>query len=989
MNLRELQFRFRVGGRRRPLLPFFTGLLLAVGTSVGMAQVPVGPGHEEFGRHAAAPRALTQLAEAGNWQGVIDYFDRLDTRTPANARLFDNPECGYYRARALFMIGAPGARAVLEDYARCHPASPAYATVVMMVGDCCFLDGDYAAALLWYSEIDPAKATLSTRDRDLFTYRLAVSRLMNGLADPTTADLLERLSDTPGYELPARYYKAYYAYLNRDYDKAYRGFEKVAQELADTGADAEGMAPQYYMVQILYRNGRYDEVINHGRSLMRKNRVEQLVPELNRVVGLSYFKKGDTASARGLLDSYVDHAERNGYTPASDAVYALGVCEYDAGDTELAAKHFTSLTDLQDMTGQGAWYHLGEIAMTRGRYDEAVIDFRKASRMAYDGDTAERAAYNCIAAVTHGGRSPFQSTTAMYEDFLDEWPESRYADNVRRGLYQAYAAQSDYDNALQILRAIKHPDAGVTAELQKLLYAKGTRLERAGRHKEAAEALREAVSIGADRKVTAESSLWLGDALYGAGDYAGSVRSFDKALASKSDITGERRAAALYQRGYSNMRRERYADAARDFAEVLKMGKASRELTNDARLRLADCQYYSGNLSGAAETYREVRDLDSDEGDYATLRLALLAGLQGDRPAETAMLRDFIKNSPDSPARPEAMSKLASSLEAQGKQRDAVIVLDDLLRQYPGSTFSRGGALKSADLTRELGDRDAAVAKYRDVIERWPSSDEAVAADKVLRDHYASLGELDAYASFLASVQGAPKIKASEMEEITFRAAERAYVADPTDITALETYVARYPGGQHVPSALLWIANASFDAGRSREALAAADRILTDYPASAEAEDARLLKEDLNEYSELFEAVELADSSRQQKKGLEALRRLASNPDSPVGAQANVELAERLLKAGRNKEALELLEDFTASGTPQQYWLARGFLTLADLYHSEGKDWLAREYVISLRDNYPGSEADIKSGISDRLNRYKGEGSQTTTSTNRKSRKRK
>ena len=61
--------------------------------------------------------------------------------------------------------------------------------------------------------------------------------------------------------------------------------------------------------------------------------------------------------------------------------------------------------------------------------------------MAYDGDTAERAAYNCIAAVTHGGRSPFQSTNAMYEDFLDEWPESRYADNVRRGLYQAYAAQ--------------------------------------------------------------------------------------------------------------------------------------------------------------------------------------------------------------------------------------------------------------------------------------------------------------------------------------------------------------------------------------------------------------------------------------------------------------------------------------------------------------------------------------------------------------------
>lgn len=935
------------------------------------------------------PPSIPALAEAGNWEAVADGFNRL-WAAGESVDETDLEYASFLSAAALFHTAAPDSRMALEKFAAGYPASPYFNQAVMMLGDCCFFEGAYAEALSWYNIIDPATASLSSAERGLFTYRLAVSRLMSGLADAKTDSLLRNLENYPEFRIPTRYYRAYYDYLNHNYDAAYKGFERVAQDLASSGADPEGMAPQYYMIQILYRNGRFDEVIRHGLTQLKKNPVPELLPELRRVIGLSYFKTGDHVSARGHLEGYINEATRRGFTPADDAVYALGVCEYEEGDRAQAGLRFSSLTDRKDMTGQGAWYHLGEIALAEKRYDEAVIDFRKAARMAYDGPTAERAAYNCIAAVTHGGRSPFQSTTEMYEEFLSEWPTSEYADEVRRGLYQAYAAQRDYDNALLILEKIKTPDSRVTAERQKLQYAKGTRLERAGRHKEAAEALREAVLIGADKEVTREANLWLGDALFGSGDYSGSVKAYDNAVSA--GLQGEKKATALYQRAYSNMRRERYADAARDFSEVLRSGKASREITADARLRLADCQYYSGNLAGATETYREVRELDSSESDYATLRLALLAGLQGDRAAETSMLRDFLRNSPESPARAEAMSKLATSLEAQGKTNEAIIVLGDLLKQYPASAFAREGAQKAARLSMESGDRAEAIRKYREVIERWPSSEEAAASDLVLRDYYAGLGRLEEYADFLASVKGGPRIKASEMEEITFRSAERAYVANPADTGSLEAYIEKYPDGRYLAQALLWTATARFDAGNGREALALVDRILTERPNSPEAEDARLLKEDLAEYGDLFDALDLADSPRTRKKGLDALRKLISNADSPGGAQANVELAERLIKDNRTKEALEILEDFTSSGTPQQYWLARGFLALADLHHAEGKDWLAKEYVISLRDNYPGPEADITSGIAERLARYSGSSSKDKSgqsSTNRKSRKRK
>ena len=101
------------------------------------------------------------------------------------------------------------------------------------------------------------------------------------------------------------------------------------------------------------------------------------------------------------------------------------------------------------------------------------------------------------------------------------------------------------------------------------------------------------------------------------------------------------------------------------------------------------------------------------------------------------------------------------------------------------------------------------------------------------------------------------------------------------------------------------------------------------------------------------------------------LKELTKNVKSLFGAKAAVELGEFYLAEGRLSDAESLLVEFTDEGTPHQYWLARGFIVLADVYAAQGKASLAKEYVKSLRDNYPGTEPDIHDMINQRLKNYK------------------
>ena len=109
-----------------------------------------------------------------------------------------------------------------------------------------------------------------------------------------------------------------------------------------------------------------------------------------------------------------------------------------------------------------------------------------------------------------------------------------------------------------------------------------------------------------------------------------------------------------------------------------------------------------------------------------------------------------------------------------------------------------------------------------------------------------------------------------------------------------------------------------------------------------------------------------------------AFRTLARDPSSEYGAQASYELSRMQYELGNYKGAEQTVNELIDAGTPHTYWLAKSFLTLADVYYKQGNVTQAREYLQSLKSNYPGKEKEIFNGIESRLNKWKGGNASST-----------
>ncbi|MBD5176816.1 MAG: tetratricopeptide repeat protein [Bacteroidales bacterium] len=921
-----------------------------------------------------------RLDSEKNYRGVIDQLRSvaIASETPLSPEA--DREFLYLLGKAFYETGDSRALRLLDDYIALWPAGEDALHARLLQADFYFFAHDWSGALERYRALDPD--VLDSAQRDLYTYREALCLIKCGFYEETRP-LLTRLRNSKDYALSAKYYDAYIYYVEGNDAKAMSLF----REVADSGVSNPELCPDYYIAQLLFRQGNWRETSSLASSLLRRNLNPELASSTRRIYGMSEYELGDYTKATPLLEKYVAETDDSA---SHDALYALGVCLYSEDNLTQAERYLTRVAADHDAIGQGAALYLGQIAARRGEVSVAAMNFERAYRMNYDNRVAEAALYNYVTARARGGNIPFDSNVELLEEFIKNYPNSEYAPVIERHLSTLYYNNGDYENALRVAERIRRPSKSDTALLQMILYSGGTSALSAGKSGEAARLLEKCVAIkDADADVRTQARVWLGDALYDLGMYRDAEMQYNEAV--RSGRAGDNTLHARYNLGYSRMMQNRFADASSTFSQLLSSSlDIPEEMRRDARLRLADCKYYAGRYGEAKSDFAALRS-GGHGADYATYRHAQILGIEGDINGKIAELRNFERDFSDSRWMPNALNELADTYVAAGNPKDAAAAYSRMLRKYPVDASAPRAQLGMASALMDAGDASEGAEAYKEILRRWPASTEAAMADAALRDYYAETGGLSDYARFLQSIPGF-SINAAEMETLAYDAAERQFLNNTDTPAPLKRYLEEYPEGTHAAEAWSLLARHYSDSNDRANALAAyrelekrggaeyaveayigimrtadnvgvrgdyAHRLLSDGGVPADAmEEARFY---------LTEAQLQSKNPTERSQAEKTLRELADNPFSEFGARSAVTLGEYLLSQKRPQEALTLMEDFTSSGSQQQYWVARGFIILADAYTDLGDSYMAKEYLRSLKRNYPGDEPDISRAIDQRL----------------------
>ena len=454
----------------------------------------------------------------------------------------------------------------------------------------------------------------------------------------------------------------------------------------------------------------------------------------------------------------------------------------------------------------------------------------------------------------------------------------------------------------------------------------------------------------------------------------------------------------------------------------------------DAYNRLGDCCLHARRFDEATRYYTRTENMGTASGDYSYYQLALVAGLQKDYNGKITLLDRLAQKYPNSPYAINGLYEKGRSYVQNNQSTQAIATFRELLSKYPESPIARKAAAEIGLLYYQNEDYNRAIEAYKHVITQYPGSEEARLAMRDLKSIYVDANRVDEYAALAAQMPGQIRFEASEQDSLTYIAAEKVYMKGeiaPAK-TSFERYIQSYPEGAFRLNAHYYLCLIGKEQKDDEAVLLHAGKLL-EFPNSPYAEEALpmhaeilfnrqqydlaladykqlqaratttehrqlgatgvlrcgvLLKDDvetINAATALLSETKLTPelqnealyyrakaylNQKAQQKATADLQILAKDTRTLYGAEAKYLLAQQLYDNGDYTAAEKEVLDFIEQSTPHAYWLARSFILLSDVYVAMDKKLDARQYLLSLQQNYQADD-DIAGMIEERLAKLK------------------
>lgn len=914
----------------------------------------------------------------------------------------------YYAAVCALELKHGDGAFLMTEFIRAHPENTLVKRAYFQLGKYQFGTKKYARALDSFEEVEVPD--LSRDERVEFYYKKGISQYKTNKISKARTSLSKVINTQSEYAGLANYYYAVIAYEEGDDALAAEYFERV-KDIRSLRKSVRS-----YLAIIYHRQGSYDKMMELAVPAYEEASGKDK-PALALIIGDAWYQEGNYKEALPYFEFYERNARRS---MSREDAYAIAYTYYMDGNYKAAIQNFQRATGQDDELSQNAYYHLGDCYLRSGQKKFASKAFSSAYQIGIDRAITEDALFNYAKLTMEIANDPYNTAIKALEDYIEEYPDSERVDEAYSFLATLYLNTNNYKQALSSVERIRAKNQALREAYQKICFYRAIELFNENKPDEAISLFKTASVEDDDKALAAESLLWIGEAFYRQKNTWAAIKYYkdfiNNSYAKKLDVYS----TAYYNLGYVYFNKGDYPEAIKWLGKFVDYrGTRDERLMPDALARVGDCYFIRKDYDRAIRYYNQAAASRDGKTDYALYQKAVTQGASGLFNDKAATLKKLINDQPRSSYADDAKYELAVTYMLLNKNREALNWFSRLVKDHAGSRFAVKSLLKSGLIHYNNNNNNEALKVLKQVVKGYPGTPESREALNSIRNIYIDQNRVDEYYAYAENLSFA-EISVSEQDSITYIAAENLYMESkcPEAITAFASYLKRFPYGAFASNASYYKAECELKANNKEAALADLDFVISQaasgFTENSLLKAARLSfemqkwEQALSYYTQLSEYAEYKENQLEALEGMTdcnyflekwagaitSASMMLSNQkvdderinkahyiiaksymamDNLENARLEFSITEQLTgneQAAESKYMIAYIDFITERLTEAEngifelsdnygshdYWVAKGFLLLADIYLAKGNTFQAKETLKSIIDNYRGPE---------------------------------
>ncbi len=892
----------------------------------------------------------TKIYGAAQYEYVQLYFynqSLTDSKKEA-ARFFDN------------VIGVilqknhaeEGLASFMEDY----PNSAYFAQANMPLADYYLAKKDFAKALETLQKVNQYQ--LSREENTQYVLKMGYAKFMEGDTKGAIDALVEAYAAAKGSEKnDVAYMLGHLYYSDLQSDKAFSYFDSIKTD----EKYAEMVRPYY--VQMFFNNKDYDHAISEGNDLLNSNISSDYSAEVHKIIGESYFMKGDEASAYPHLKNYLETQK----SPSESDLYEMGFVSAKLGKYDEAVSYYNQLLNSNSAMSQNAYYQLGNAYLQTGKKQEALSAYRSAYQMSYDSKV-QQLAHAQYAKLSYDIGNPFEAAPTVIQSFISTHPSAPQTAELRSLLVKSYLYSGDYRETLAAIDKLQNSTPETDRIDQEVSFLLATEEFNKGNFDEAEKYFLRSLELNENPAITPRATYWLAQTYYQKGNYPSAIVRYEKLLGE--NFTEKQQLD--YDLGYAYFKSKKFDKAKKYFLDYLK--NPNPEFKNDAELRLADTYYANNELKEAIAIYDKAENAD----DYTLFQKAMALGFKGDMEAKISELKNLNTKYPNSEYADDAWYETATAYASIDDYNNSNEYFGKVIKSGIDKDLVANAQIYRAQNYIDQNQPEKALTELKTLGNQYRNTAYAGKIVQASRPIFIKNNDIPGYENFAKSL--GVNIDASEMDEITLTSAKNFYAKKDykSAIPFYEKYLAKNPSGDGRYQAQYELGESYFQTKNSDKALIVLQELATvqnDYQQDAQTRIAQIYiaQDNTAEAKKYLESlVTSSDVAIKNFATIELMKIYADTKDfgkaetmadevlkntknaASILESARVIKARSLMNSGKNRDAqaaFALLENSANTEVAAEALYAKAY------YQNQAKAFKSsNETIFKLANNYAAEE---------------------------------